>query len=182
MTRAEIERRLTSATKDAERAALWECLYLTQTELPELLQHFKANAGHTWIFPLVCLVAHTGARRSEALRALVSDVDFELMTVLIREKKRNRKQRTTRRVPLTPFLAGVLKEWLSGHPGGAALFCQAGEVTRSKKRSRTTGHRSPGDRPSSLKERLTTVRKRGAEKEAEAQQQPGAQTAFSPGR
>ena len=39
-----------------------------------------------------------------------------------REKKRSRKQRTTRRVPLTPFLAGVLKKWLSVHTGGGALL------------------------------------------------------------
>jgi integrase len=160
MTRAEIERRLTADMNDAARAALWDGLYLTQSELPELLGYVKGNAAHPWVYPLLCLVCHTGARRSEALRALVSDVDFEGMTVLVREKKRSRKQRTTRRVPLTPFLASVLREWLAVHPGGAALFCQAGAVARSKKRSRTTGHRSPGDRPTSLKGRLATVRRR----------------------
>src|SRR5881227_3234217 len=93
-------------------------------------------------------------------RVLIADVDFEGGTVVIREKKRSRKQRTTRRVPLTPFLAGVLKEWLSNHPGGTALFCHAGEVFRSKKRSRTTGHKSDKKRPSSLKGRMATVRQR----------------------
>jgi integrase len=160
MTRAEIERRLAPALKDAERAELWNCLYLTQEEVPQFLEHVRQNAAHPWVYPLVCLVAHTGARRSEALRALVADVDLEALTVLVREKKRNRKQRTTRRVPLTPFLAAVLREWLAGHPRSPALFCQAGEVFRSKKRSRTTGHRSEGDRPSSLKGRLATVRRR----------------------
>jgi integrase len=160
MTRAEIERRMTAHMKDAERTALWGCLYLTHAELPELLTHVKESAAHPCVYPLVCMVAHTGARRSEALRALVTDVDFEGMTVLVREKKRSRKQRTTRRVPLTPFLAGVLREWLAVHPGGPALFCQAGEVARSKKRSRTTGHRSQGDRPTSLMGRLATVRRR----------------------
>ena len=29
-----------------------------------------------WIHPLFCFAAHTGARRSEILRALVADVDF----------------------------------------------------------------------------------------------------------
>jgi integrase len=160
MTRAEIERRLTAGMSEADRAALYNCLYLTQAELPQLLEYVKQNAAHPWTYPLFCLVAHTGARRSEALRGLASDVDFEAMTVLVREKKRSRKQRTTRRVPLTPFLAHVLQEWLAVHPGGAALFCQAGEVARSKKRSRTTGHRSQGDRPTSLKGRLATVRRR----------------------
>ena len=161
MTRAEIERRLTPAMKEAERAELWDCLYLTQLELPHLLEHVKKSAAHPWIYPMVCLVAHTGARRSEALRAQVFDVDFDAMTVVIHEKKRNRKQRTTRRVPMTSFLAGVLREWLKVHPGGPALFCHPGAVFRSKKRSLTTGHRSPGDRPSSQKGRMETVQKRG---------------------
>src|SRR5262249_26294574 len=71
-----------------------------------------------------------------------------------------RKQRTTRRVPLTPFLAGVLKGWLAVHPGGPALFCQGGAVGRSRKRSRTTGHKGEKTRASSLKGRLAAVRKR----------------------
>jgi integrase len=161
MTRAEIERRLTPGMKEADVAELWDCLYLLQPELPQLLEHVKTKAAHAWIYPLVCLVAHTGARRSEGLRMQVSDVDFDGMTVLVREKKRNRKQRTTRRVPMTPFLATVLREWLKRHPGGPALFCHASQVFRSKKRSRTTGHRSIGDRPSTLKGRMETVRKRG---------------------
>ncbi len=160
MTRAEIERRINPAMLEAEQVDLWGCFYLTQAELPELLQHVKEKAAYPWIYPLVCLVAHTGARRSEALRVLVTDVDFEAKTVLIREKKRNRKQRTTRRVPLIPFLAGVLKDWLAVHPSGHSLFCQAGPVSRSKKRSRTTGHRTEGQRPSTLKGRLATVRNR----------------------
>jgi integrase len=160
MTMAEIERRVTNSMPEAERAMLWDCLYLTQAELPKLLEHVKANAAYPWIYPMVCLAAHTGARRSEILRVLVQDVDFEAMTVLIREKKRSRKQRTTRRVPLTPLLATVLKEWLAQHPGGSALFCHSGEVFRSKKRGRTTGHQSGKARPTTNKERRAAVRKR----------------------
>ena len=87
-------------------------------------------------------------------------MDFTGNTVLVREKKRSRGQRTTRRVPLTPFLKEVLKEWLAVHPGGPALFCHAGTVARSKKRSRTTGHQNEKNRPSSLKGRMATVKKR----------------------
>jgi integrase len=122
MTRAEIERKLYDGLSEKERAELWDCLYLTRPELDGLLAFVKAKAAHPWISPLFCFVGHTGARRSDATRVLVSDVDFEGKTVLIREKKRSRRQRTTRRVPLTPFLAGVLKEWLKGHPGGQYLF------------------------------------------------------------
>ena len=160
MTMQEIERRITASMTAAELDALWDCLYLTQAELSLLVAHVKEKAPHPWVYPFVCFVAYTGVRRSEALRVLVQDVDFGSMTVLVREKKKRQKQRTTRRVPLTPFLASVLREWVAVHPGGPALFCPAGEVFRSKKRSRTTGHQNEKVRSSSLKGRLATVRKR----------------------
>jgi integrase len=53
-----------------------------------------------------------------------------------------------------------LKDWLAHHSGGDYLFCQAGEVFRSKKRSRTTGHRSGAARATSGRGRLATVRLR----------------------
>jgi integrase len=157
MTMAEIGRQI-AAGGDAD--ALWEALYLQAGELTKLLAHVKAQAPHPWIYPLFCFAAHTGARRSEILRALAADMDFAGNTVLVREKKRSRGQRTTRRVPLTPFLKKVLKEWLAVHPGGPALFCHAGTVARSKKRSSTTGHQNEKKRPSSLKGRMANVRKR----------------------
>ena len=157
MTIAEIERQLTGG---GNPDTLWECLYLEASEVAELLSIVKDKAPHPWLYPLFCFAAHTGARRSEILRALVADVDFKGNTVLVREKKRTRSQRTTRRVPMTPFLKEVLREWLAVHPGGPALFCHAGTVARSKKRSRTTGHQNDKKRPSSLKGRMATVKKR----------------------
>ena len=157
MTMAEIERQIAGG---GDPDTLWEALYLQASELAELLAHVKEKAPHPWIYPLFCFAAHTGARRSEILRALVADVDFTGNTVLVREKKRSRGQRTTRRVPLTPFLKEVLTDWLAIHPGGPALFCHAGTVARSKKRSRTTGHQNEKKRPSSLKGRMATVKKR----------------------
>jgi integrase len=153
MTMTEIEQQNGEET-------LWEALYLQTSELTELLAYVKVQAPHPWIYPLFCFAAYTGARRSEILRALVADVDFTGNTVLVREKKRSRGQRTTRRVPLTTFLKKVLKAWLAIHPGGPALFCHAGTVARSKKRSRTTGHQNEKKRPSSLKGRMATVKKR----------------------
>jgi integrase len=164
MTWAEIERKITSRMTDKQKAELWDCLYLTQPELEELLAFVCTAATHGWIYPAVAFAAHTGARRSELLRVLVSDVDFVDQTVLIREKKRSRKQRTTRRVPLTSFLARVLREWLANHPGGDQLFCQPEVVERSKKRSRSTGHQWSGKqtaRATSLKGRQATVKPRG---------------------
>jgi integrase len=163
MTMAEIERQLAAG---GDRDTLWEALYLQAGELTELLAHVKVKAQHPWIHPLFCFAAHAGARRSEILRALVADVDFIGNTVLVREKKRTRGQRSTRRIPMTPFLKQVLTDWLAIHPGGPALFCHAGTVARSKKRSRTTGHQNDKKRPSSLKGRMATVKKR--EQQAQA--------------
>ena len=156
MTMAEIERQIKAGTPET----LWEALYLQSGELADLLAYVEKKECHPWIYPMFCFAAHTGARRSEIINALVADVDFASNTVLIRENKRRRGQRTIRRVPLTPFLKGVLRDWLAIHPGGPSLFCHAGEVFRSKKRSRTTGHQSGKKRPSSLKGRLATVKKR----------------------
>jgi integrase len=92
-----------------------------------------------WVYPMFCFAAHTGARRSEMLRALVSDVDFAGGTVVIHEKKKAHDRRTTRRVPLTLFLASVLQEWLSINPSGQYLFSQNAKVPRSRtKRSAAT--------------------------------------------
>lgn len=160
-TRAEIARRLArGGLTEEQEAELWESLYLTADELAALLSHVASAARHSFIYPMFCLAAHTGARRSELLRASVSDVDFEGGVITIHEKKRVRGCQTTRRVPLSPFLEGVLKEWLAAHPGGAYLFCHAGVVDRSRKRGRTTGHRGEKTRASSLKGRLAGVRDR----------------------
>src|SRR5205807_67294 len=45
-------------------------------------------------------------------------------------------------------------------PGGRFLFCHQREVFRSRNRSRTTGHHNEKVRPSTLKGRLATVRRR----------------------
>ena len=82
----------------------------------------KATAVQPWVYPLFCFAAYTGARRAEMLRVLVADVDFDGKTVLIREKKRAKGKTTTRRIPLTPLLATVLKDWLAVYPGGQYLF------------------------------------------------------------
>ncbi len=157
MTMDEIMRQIAAG---GDPDTLWECLYLQAVEVTELLALVKQKAVHPWIHPLFCFAAHTGARRSELLRALVADVDFAANVVTVREKKRSKGQRTTRRVPLTPFLRSVLEDWLKQHPGGPALFCHAGTVERSKKRSRTTGHQNEKKRPSSLKGRMATVKNR----------------------
>jgi integrase len=157
MTWEEVERAV-AAGDDPDES--WDCLYLRVAEVSELLAHVREHAAHPFIYPMFCFAAYTGARRSEIMRAQITDLDFTGRTVLIREKKRKPGTRSYRRVPLTPFLTGVLKEWLAGHPGGPHLFCLPSVVERSKKRSPTTGHQNGKVRPKCLKDRMATVRKR----------------------
>jgi integrase len=160
-TRDEIERQIRRGGlgEDAQ-GDLWDCLFLTLPDITELLDYVQQHARHPWIYPMVCFAAHTGARRSELLRARVSDLDFEGETTLIHEKKRQKGRRTTRRAPLSPFLVGVMKAWLDEHPGGPHLFCHSDQVARSRNRSHTTGHRGTARRSTDLKGRMLGVRVR----------------------
>jgi integrase len=157
MTWKQVERAIKAGGDPAE---LWECVYLTLSEISELLGFVRGQARQPWIYPMVAFAAYTGARRSEMLRALVTDLDLTGNTALIREKKRSKGQRTTRRVPITPPLKKILEEWLAVHPGGPYLFCHYPEVARSKKRSRTTGHKGEKTRAKSYKGRIATVKSR----------------------
>jgi integrase len=157
-TREEILRQIDwGGLKPHQKTELWHALYLQKPEIEEALEVVRIKAGHPWIYAIACTAAHTGARRSELIRMRVTDIDFGGRTITVREKKRVRGQHTTRRVPLTDFLAGVLRDYLKVHPGGQALFCHGHEVARSKKRSRTTGHQSSGSRETTLKARLASI-------------------------
>jgi integrase len=134
----EIERQIAAGGLDAMRQReLWDCLYLTPPQIDELLAFVRAQSTHGFLYPMFALAAHTGARRSEMLRAEVTDIDFAGETILIREKKRARGERTSRRVPLSGFLVQSLRRWLDCHPGGRTLFCQTPEVVRSRKQRAT---------------------------------------------
>lgn len=130
---AEVNRRLAlgSLTPAAERD-LWECVYLSVPETFELLECVRTSGGQPFVYPMACTAALTGMRRSELIRAEVADVDLETRVITVRERKKAKGLRTTRRVPVSPFLAGVLKEWLATHPGSPYLFAQPGHVVRSK--------------------------------------------------
>ena len=157
-TWAEIERRIAlGGIVNGHVAELWDALYLQKAEIDELLAYLKEHAASPWLYPLVCTAAHTGARRSELVRIEIADMDFDRNTIVIREKKRSREKRTTRRVTITPFLRQVLEDWLKIHPGGLHLFTQPLHVFRSKKRSKTTGHLGKKTRLSSLKGRMQGV-------------------------
>jgi len=120
MTWEEIIRRIRSGG-DAE--ALWEALYLRPEQVAELLAHAKTVATvPTWAYPMVVMAAHTGARRSELMNCRLEDVDLESSVITIREKKKSRSVRTTRRVPISKLLAEALKPLVKAQEGEVYLF------------------------------------------------------------
>ncbi|CAN5469421.1 hypothetical protein BH10PLA2_BH10PLA2_16300 [soil metagenome] len=132
-TFAEIEAVIAGEAHDeTQQNALWESLYLTRQEIEELLAYVQQNGTQPWLYPLMTFAAYTGARRSEILRVLVTDIDLAGGTVTVREKKRVKGRRSNRTAPITPKLAEALREWLAVRPVSPFLFCQAQRVTRSK--------------------------------------------------
>ena len=101
-TMAEIKRQIKAGgLNEAEVSELWHSLYLLLPEIDELLTVVKENPRHPFVYPMFVFAAHTGARRSEIIRAQVSDVDFDDGSVIIHEKKRVHGSNTTRRIPLS---------------------------------------------------------------------------------
>ena len=138
-TWSEIERQLELddlTTSEAE--LLWDCLYLRHEETKELLTYVKNAARYPYVFPFYAVAAYTGARRSELLRSRKSDVNFDTNVITIRERKRVRGKRTTRRVPICQKLRPILVDWLGEHPGTQWTFSvrerdgQATKVTGNK--------------------------------------------------
>jgi integrase len=119
MTWTEIARRIKAGGVAEE---LWECLYLTTAETAALLEFVEGRKAPPWVYPMFLFACHTGARRSEMIRAKVEDMDIAGGVATIREKKRVRGRLTTRRVPLSGDLSAVLKEWMPARAGQPALF------------------------------------------------------------
>lgn len=130
---AEIEAILVAENPDDDRREmLGEALYLTRPEIEEFLLYVRQNATKPWVYPTMAFGAYTGARRSEILRALATDVDLAGGTTILREKKRVKGRRSTRTAPVTPKLAAALQEWFAVRPESPFLFCQSQQVSRSK--------------------------------------------------
>jgi len=132
-TFSEIQKRIArgSLTK-AEEADLWECLFFSTEELMAVLEHVRANARYPFIYPMILTAAHTGARRSELMRMEVQDIDLETEMLTIREKKRVKGTRSSRRVPLSAQLKQVLTDWLPQVAGRYVFQAEATVLTNDE--------------------------------------------------
>lgn len=119
----EIERKIKrGGLSEAEEADLWQGLFLAVPEIACLLQSVLTKCGDSLVYSMIAFAAHTGARRSEIIRAMWDDIDFHSKTITIHEKKRVRGVITTRRIPMSPFLADVLEKWSTQCAGGRPVF------------------------------------------------------------
>jgi|SRR5579872_4708011 len=119
MSWEEIARRIKAG---GDPDTLWDCLYLKADEVAEFLTFAKAANVRDYLYPMLLTAAHTGARRSEMMRARLEDVDLKERVLTIREKKRARGTRTTRRIPISKPLAKVLAEQTNFQDGKDYLF------------------------------------------------------------
>jgi integrase len=125
----DLSRRVKTMHED-EAAELWECAFLTRDELSVLLSYIKCVARHPFTYPMFVFCGHTGARRSEMARAHISDLDFRDGFVTLRERKRSRETKTTRRVPMSGLLKRLMREWVKGRTG--PLFSADGKPFTAK--------------------------------------------------
>lgn len=117
MTWREIDRRVKAG---GDPDLLWDCLYLDTNQIADFLAFAEDPDG--WLYPMLASAAYTGARRSELVRARVEDVDLDNRVWTLREKKRAKGKTTTRRVPISNTLAGVLKTYVATRDGKDLLF------------------------------------------------------------
>ncbi|MEX1028235.1 MAG: tyrosine-type recombinase/integrase [Candidatus Paceibacterota bacterium] len=132
-TWAEIERQIEQGSfTSSEEDMLWDCLYLRSSEIDDLLDFVRCTAADPFIYPCFAMSAYTGARRSELLRSERTDFDLEGRFVAIRERKRVKGKRSTRRVPLSPKLTEIMRKWLAQHPGGPWTFVKQSPYSRKQ--------------------------------------------------
>jgi integrase len=130
----QIERRIVRGQlNEDEQAELWDALFLTVSQIEELLSFVRTNGSKIretvrvfpWVYPMFAFIAYTGARRSEMIRSRIEDIDFETGEITIREKKKDRTiKETMRRVPMAENLRNAMSAWLAIHPGGPLTFCK----------------------------------------------------------
>lgn len=95
--------------------------YLSETEIPALLNACEKQVTSPWLYPLVALALNTGARQGELLQLRWEDLDLERGLVYFGRTK-NRKLKTA---PMNRAVRDAIG-WLSKHRYGDRLLCGRG--------------------------------------------------------
>lgn len=131
----------------------WDCLYLDQAQIGEILGIYHDNARHDFIYPMVSLAAFTGMRRGEILRLRWSDINFDAGFVTARSRKQSRQMtETSRDIPMHSMLRDILMAHLKNRPSGQYVICKAGSsepITKDMAHDhfQRTLHRTRWERP-----------------------------------
>ena len=91
--------------------------YLSEDEIPALLEACEKQVTSPWLYPLVVLALNTGARQGELLNLRYEDIDLE-KGLLYFGKTKNRKLKT---VPMNKTVREAV-EWLFKHRYSECLF------------------------------------------------------------
>ena len=103
---------------------LWDCLYLSPTEIGQLLQIVRDLATDSVSILLHAIPAYTGMRRGEVLRLLWSDLDPDHRVIIARSRKQSRtKKETVRLIDMHPELERELAAWCEQRPKGQLVIC-----------------------------------------------------------
>lgn len=107
-------------------ARLWERLFLSPSQIADLLRVVRNNAAQTGSWQLHAVTAYTGMRRGEVLRLRWVDVSFEerALTAYSRKQSRRRKE-TSRRIDVHPELLSLLLQWREQQPEGQYVVADA---------------------------------------------------------
>jgi integrase len=109
---------------EEQETALWDCLFLTPTEIAGLLQLVRNRSRSPLSLLLHALPAYTGMRRGEVLRLRWLDVDFERGHITARSRKQSRQHvETARHIDLHPELTTLLTAWRAERPRGQWVLC-----------------------------------------------------------
>lgn len=114
---------------ETEAADVWNCLYLSPTEITGLLRTVREQATADYAYLLHAVPAFTGMRRGEILRLRWADVELEPGHIIARSRKQSRRAiETARRIELHPQLATELRAWRERRPAGQFVLCEPGSL------------------------------------------------------
>lgn len=108
---------------DTQALDIWDCVYLSVTEIRELLAMVLERALDPLSYFLHAIPAYTGMRRGEIIRLQWLDIDMARGYIVARSRKQSRtKSETKRHIDLHPELAEHLQRWRKERPTGQLVL------------------------------------------------------------
>ena len=110
---------------ETQRLDLWECLFLSPTEIADLLATVQQSSHDPLSYLLHAVPAYTGMRRGELLRLQWLDIDFDHGYITATSRKQSRQKTFTKRqIDLHPELKAHLVDWQRQRAKGQLVFSE----------------------------------------------------------